>query len=214
MQPLIKITTEPIRIMRFSQNARLVNADSVDMERRKAIARHMSMQKSSVQGSVSVENLTKINRTFSTHTNVTPQIQGDTFQQVNRQAAQISAQMSLPPKTASVPASSNSIANFNSGDMAAAVDSNVSNITAMASNPVSAPAVSQNQNISVETNASYAMQRGAFEMRVAKGELTYLPPLTMTIITQRPQVHIEYLGGYNYVPPLDSGSGGSINLFT
>ena len=80
MQPLIKITTEPIRIMRFSQNARLVNADSVDMERRKAIARHLSMQKSSAQGSVSVENLTKINRTFSTHTNVTPQIQGDTYQ--------------------------------------------------------------------------------------------------------------------------------------
>ncbi len=211
MQPLIKITTEPIRIMRFSQNARLVNADSVDMERRKAIARHLSMQKSSAQGSVSVENLTKINRTFSTHTNVTPQIQGDTYQQVNRQAAQISAQISLPQKSATIPASSNSIANFNSGDISTVADSTMA---AIAANPVSAPTVSQSQNISSETNASYAMQRGAFEMRVAKGELTYLPPLTMTIITQRPQVHIEYLGGYNYVPPLDSGSGGSINLFT
>jgi len=66
----------------------------------------------------------------------------------------------------------------------------------------------------MEANSSYAMQRGAFEMRVAKGELTYLPPLMMTIITQRPQVHIEYLGGYNYLPPLNGSSGGSINLFT
>ena len=69
-------------------------------------------------------------------------------------------------------------------------------------------------DISVETNTSYTTQRGAFEMRVARGDLTYLPPLVMTIVTQRPQVHVEYLGGFNYVPPLDSSPGGSINLFT
>ena len=41
MGPLIKITTEPIQMVRFTQNARLVNSDSVDIERRKALARHM-----------------------------------------------------------------------------------------------------------------------------------------------------------------------------
>ena len=51
-------------------------------------------------------------------------------------------------------------------------------------------------------------------MRVAKGELTYLPPLMMTIVTQRPQIHIEYLGGFNYVPPRDGDSGSNINLFS
>ena len=51
-------------------------------------------------------------------------------------------------------------------------------------------------------------------MRVARGDLTYLPPLVMTVITQRPQVHIEYLGDFNYVPPRDTDSGGNINVFT
>ena len=51
-------------------------------------------------------------------------------------------------------------------------------------------------------------------MRVAKGELTYLPPMVMTIITQRPGVHVEYLGDFNYVPPRDGDSGSNVNLFT
>lgn len=70
------------------------------------------------------------------------------------------------------------------------------------------------RDISVETSSSYTAQRGAFEMRVARGDLTYLPPLVMTVITQRPQVHIEYLGDFNYVPPRDTDSGGNINVFT
>ena len=50
-------------------------------------------------------------------------------------------------------------------------------------------------------------------MRVAKGELTYLPPMMMTIVTQRPSVHVEYLGDFNYVPPRDD-SGSNVNLAT
>ena len=68
--------------------------------------------------------------------------------------------------------------------------------------------------MSVETSSSYTTERGAFEMRVARGDLTYLPPMVMTIITQRPQVHVEYLGGFNYVPPSAGEVGGSLNLFT
>lgn len=217
MQPLIKITSDPIQIMRFSQNARLVNPDSVDMERRRAIARHMSMQRSNAQGSVSVENIAKINRAFSSsNTNVTPQVQSDTFQQVARQAAQISSQMSMPPKTASVPVNqtpASTVSNINISD-SAVVQEAAASVAPAASIAASVPAPQKSPDISMEANSSYAMQRGAFEMRVAKGELTYLPPLMMTIITQRPQVHIEYLGGYNYVPPMDGSSGGSINLFT
>ena len=66
----------------------------------------------------------------------------------------------------------------------------------------------------METSTSYTAQRGAFEMRVAKGDLTYLPPLVMTIITQRPQVHVEYLGGFNYVPLRNGDPGRNVNLFT
>ena len=51
-------------------------------------------------------------------------------------------------------------------------------------------------------------------MKVAKGDLTYLPPMMMTIITQRPELHFEYLGDFNYVPPREPQRGGAINLFT
>jgi hypothetical protein len=80
--------------------------------------------------------------------------------------------------------------------------------------PVSSSAPAVTQDISVESGSNYTAQRGAFEMRVAKGELTYLPPMVMTIITQRPEVHVEYLGDFNYVPPRDGDSGSNVNLFT
>lgn len=209
MQPLIKITSEPIRIMRYTQNARLVNPNSVDIERRKALARHRTMQASASRSSVSVEDLAKINRTFSSHSNVnvTPQIQSSSntsYQQMAARHAQAIAAQPNPMKLTSAAA-----------DMSVSSDSVAASVTDSA---VAAAAVSSSpaprQNVSMETSASYTTERGAFEMRVAKGELTYLPPLIMTIITQRPQVHVEYLGGYNYLPPMNSNSGGNINLFT
>lgn len=196
MGPLIKITTEPLQMVRFTQNARLVSSDSIDIERRKALARHMSARRSNpqVQGSVSVEDISRINRAFS-QSNPTPQVQNKSFQQLAlQQAAQPSVPVSSHPAAAMTAPASDSVQSY-----AAA--------SASASSTVS-------QDISIETNTSYTAQRGAFEMRVARGDLTYLPPLVMTIITQRPQVHVEYLGGFNYVPPLDSSAGGNFNLFT
>lgn len=106
MQPLIKITSDPIRIMRYTQNARLVNPDSVDIERRKALARHRTMQASASRGSISVEDLAKINRTFSSRSNVnvTPQLQSSSntsFQQMATRHAQAIAAQPNPMKVAS-----------------------------------------------------------------------------------------------------------------
>ena len=42
MGQLLKVTSVPMQTMRFSQNARLVPADHVDIERRKAMARHFA----------------------------------------------------------------------------------------------------------------------------------------------------------------------------
>ncbi|MEY8337072.1 hypothetical protein AALB16_03440 [Lachnospiraceae bacterium 62-35] len=201
MEPLIKITSEPIRIERFSQNARLVSSNSVDMERRKAIARRISMQHAS--SSVSVSDLTRINRTFS-KSSVTSQGPDSSYQQIVSRQARMSASTSTPRKAVPVQTAPLSVPKASAGEV-------VSEQTAPVSVPVSSPAPSQ--NISVETSSSYAVQRGSLEMRVARGDLTYLPPLTMTIVTQRPSVHVEYLGGFNYVPPRDD-SGGNVNLFT
>lgn len=213
MQPLIKITTEPIQIMRISQNARLVNADSVDMERRKAIARQMTMHRTSGHGS-SVESLAKINRTFSTRANTAPaaqQKQTDTFQQLASRQYQATAnmipQVSVPayaPQNYSAPSTNitnaENVASASTSTAAAAVQATLASASA------------KNQSVAADTHSSYAVQRGSFEMRVAKGELTYLPPMTMTIVTQRPSVHVEYLGGYNFFPPASSNT--SFNLFT
>ena len=211
MQPLIKITTEPIQIMRFTQNARLISPNSVDIERRKAIARHRMMHKTGLQGSASIENLSRINRTFSHNTqNSTPQPQGgqnQTFEQLasQQQNRAASAMRSMPkvqvPKNVSV-----STAELSATDSAASATAANAVATATVSSEVS-------QAIPAQANSSYTAQRGAFEMRVAKGELTYLPPLTMTIVTQRPSVHVEYLGGYNYVPR-QTDTSTNFNLFT
>ena len=194
MGPLIRITTEPLQMVRFTQNARLVSSNSVDIERRKALARHISMHRSNphTQGSVPVGDLTKINRAFShSSATVAAQAQDLSFQQIANRSAQPSVPVVKQPVStaASAPQTYSEPA-----------------VTASA-----APAI---QDVNVNPSTSYTAQRGAFEMRVARGDLTYLPPLVMTVITQRPQVHVEYLGGFNYVPPRDGYPGSNINLFT
>ena len=201
MEPLIKITTEPIRIEHFRQNGRLVNPNHVDMERRRALARQTSFRNSVGQGPVSMDEINKINRTFSKKqtavqtSDVAPSFQQQLASSQLRPQTQVSAPVPVTvPETAST--------------------QTVSSSGASASVPVAASSqTSAVQDLSVSATSSYTAQRGAFEMRVAKGELSYLPPMVMTVVTQRPQVHIEYLGDFNYVPPRDD-SGGNVNLFT
>lgn len=199
MEQLIKITSEPMRMVRFSQNARLVSSQNVDMERRKAVARQMSMRNSAGQGGISVEDIKRINHTFSKK-NISSQVPEESAaQKVVARQPQVQPQMKASaPSSESVASESAPAA---ASDSAPAV-------------PVSNPAPVQVQDVSVESGTSYTAQKGAFEMRVAKGELTYLPPMVMTIITQRPSVHVEYLGDFNYVPPRDGDSGGNVNLAT
>lgn len=202
MGPLIKITTEPLQMMRFTQNARLVNSDSVDIERRKAVARHMTMRRANpnVQGNVSVKDITKINQAFSQSKAEAEIAQAVSPQVVSRQTAQAAMQAPVHQKvSAPTPAPDMSV------DMA---ESNTAPELSAAASSAVAP------DLSIESSTSYTAQRGAFEMRVARGDLTYLPPLVMTVITQRPQIHVEYLGGFNYVPPLDVDPGRNVNLFT
>lgn len=201
MKQLIKITSVPMQTVRYTQNARLVSSDSVALERRKAIARQMSFRRSAGRNSVPVEDLTKINRTFSKRTSPAPQAQNVSRRQAAFQQAQ--AQASVPtPSSASAPAPS---AAYGTADTAYAAD-------IVAAVPVQT--ASSHIDVSAEASSSYTAERGALEMRVAKGELTFLPPMVMTIVTQYPELHFEYLGDFNYVPPRPSASGGNINLFT
>ena len=93
MEQLIKITSVPMRTVRYTQNARLVSSDSLDLERRKALARQMSFHRNHASGgsALPVEDITRINQTFSRHT-VTPKMQNMSQQQVARHSLQFQKQ--------------------------------------------------------------------------------------------------------------------------
>lgn len=200
MKQLIKITSVPMQTVRYTQSARLVSSDSVALERRKAIARQMSFHRSAGRNSVPVEDLTKINRTFSRRTAPAPQAQNVSRRQAAFQQAQTQASVPTPSRM--------SASMMTSG----AVDTAYTAEAVAASVPVQTADV--HIDVSMEASSSYTAERGALEMRVAKGDLTFLPPMVMTIVTQYPELHFEYLGDFNYVPPRPSASGGNINLFT
>lgn len=205
MQQLIKITSVPMRTMRFSQSARLVSSDSVDIERRKALARQMSFHRSYSSGSaLPMEDITRINRTFS-RKNSTPQTQNVSRQQDISRQQMLTRHQSTQVQTQTQPVVQHTnVSSYDNADTAAA------DIAYEAAAPVASP----DNNSVQEFASSYTAQLGSLEMRVAKGDLTFLPPMVMTIVTQRPELHFEYLGEFNYVPPRDSDQGSNINLFT
>ena len=69
------------------------------------------------------------------------------------------------------------------------------------------------QNVPSKYEAAYDVQLASFELRAARGDISYLPGFDVTVVIQRPEIHFEYLGGFNYVPPRDE-SGGNVNLFS
>lgn len=200
MQPLIKITSVPIRTASYSQNARLVSSDSVDMERRKALARRMSFQRSAGKGFMPMKDITRINQTFSRRTAAAPTGQNISRQETAFRNVQSSVPQVKMSASSEMPSSDISVSDTVYTEAFAAV-----------SMPVSSSGT--RTDISMESSSAYTAELGALEMRVARGDLTFLPPMVMTIITQYPELHFEYLGEFNYVPPLDS-AGNNINLFT
>ena len=200
MQPLIKITSVPIRTASYSQNARLVSSDSVDMERRKALARRMSFQRSAGKGFMPMKDITRINQTFSRRTAAAPKGQNISRQETAFRNVQSSVPQVKMSASSEMPSSDISVSDTVYTEAFAAV-----------SMPVSSSGT--RTDISMESSSAYTAELGALEMRVARGDLTFLPPMVMTIITQYPELHFEYLGEFNYVPPLDSAVN-NINLFT
>ena len=63
-----------------------------------------------------------------------------------------------------------------------------------------------------ETVSSYTAERGAFELRVQRGDLTFIPPMVMTVIAQYPEIEFHYTGGFLYVPPSAAPKGQSLDL--
>ena len=176
MAQLLNISTDSFKAVRFSENARLVSEDSLDIERRKAMARHKAFAQR-VGASTNVRDVS------------------------NRAPA---------PKPVHTPPSS--VSGTAAQPMTPAPSA--SQINSGADIVQKAPISVSDANINYspgQAQASYNVERGAFEMRVASGSLSFVPALSMTIITQYPDVHFEYTGGFNYFPE-SADPGQQLNL--
>lgn len=198
MGQLIRSTTTSFEAIRFSQNARLVPSDQVDIERRKAIARHNAfrLRGSSGGAAMDMSYIHRVNKTFAAKKAVaTPT--ANTGKAVSQPVSRPSSQT----VAVSHPASA-----YSSSEGSATQVTVAEGTAAETYTTTSVPSASH-----VETEAAYDTQRGAFELRVAKGELSYVPAMVMTIVTQYPEVNFEYLGGFNYVPPSWEPMGSNMN---
>ncbi|MEY8426321.1 hypothetical protein AALA00_01085 [Lachnospiraceae bacterium 46-15] len=186
MAQLLNISTDSFKAVRFSENARLVSEDSLDIERRKAMARHKAFAQRA-GASTNVRDVSNINRAFSSSR------RAPAPQPVHTPQASVSSTAS---RMAAPAPSANQV---NPG-------------TAVVQNNSSVSVADANINYSPgQAQASYNVERGAFEMRVASGSLSFVPALSMTIITQYPEVHFEYTGGFNYFPE-SADPGQQLNL--
>lgn len=201
MGQLLKVTSTPFQAIHFTQNARLVPTDNIDIERRKVMARHFAFNSrySVGRGSIDLEYVNQINKAFSTgHSAGQPAVslpgQGAGSQDIKTAVS-----------SGKTPSYTGNTEDYSVTSTTASVKDSIPLRTS-----VSQPSV--DRTVIPETQAAYTMQRGSFELRVAKGELSYIPPLVMTIITQYPDIDFEYTGGFNYVPPREDNLNNIVNL--
>ncbi len=201
---LLKVTTSPYQAVRFTQNARLVASSSADVERRKAIARAKAFHSrySPGNGNVDVNFVNKINHTFTV--NPSP----------SSTAPSPDGAAGMMPKAS--PNVSSGGTNFISAPSVPASsqlhDSSAAALSEPSAKNTSVPNIQTADAVSTEASSVYTVDRGAFEFRVAKGDLSFMPPLVMTIITQRPEIHFEYIGDFNYLPAHDDVGSDNMNL--
>ena len=197
MSQLIKATITPFKAIHFKQNASLVSDDMLDSVRRQAIARQQAFRLQnavSTASSANTDYMTQVRRAFAGNSIPAPTASAAPAQPTMQPSAQPTIQPSAP---AQAPFSSQPAVAAQAPGQSAA--------------PAQAPAQTQ-VNIQQQAQAAYTQERGSFEMRVAKGELSYVPALDMTIITQYPDVQFEYLGDFQYVPPSAAPTGEKLNI--
>lgn len=208
MEQLIKVTSVPFQAIRFTQNARLVPADNMALERHKALVRHQAFLSRfrAATSSVDYDFLNQVNTAFSKDANTVQAPfssagPAEGTRPAKGQKAGSPVSLAAPGHTA-LHARLSSIP---SGDSAAPASAAVSAHT-------DKQVYTSSVQVTAEASVAYAVQRGSFELRVAKGELSYVPPLVMTIVTQYPDIQFEYTGGFHYIPPREDSSGINMNL--
>lgn len=193
MSQLIRVTSTPYQAVHFTQRAQLVPSDMVDVERRRAVARQIAFHSRHARGaSIDMDSYQKIRQTFSLNPSSVSSAPSQTARPVRFFNSQPQTSRS---STVSIPVEDYGVSE--------------SQVTAAAS---SLDAVSS-QNMPSKYEAAYDVQLASFEMRAARGDISYLPGFDVTVVIQRPEIHFEYLGGFNYVPPQEDVIGRNVNLY-
>lgn len=193
MSQLIRVTSTPYQAVHFSQRAQLVPSGMVDVERRKAVARQIAFHSRHTSGgSIDMESYQKIRRTF----NPSPATQAPAQSQTAQPILQSDSQLQI----SRFPTASASIEAYGiSESQTAAAASTFDTVSS--------------QNMSSQYEAAYDVQLASFELRAASGDISYLPGFDVTVVIQRPEIHFEYLGDFNYVPPQEDVIGRNVNLY-
>lgn len=184
--PLLKITTVPYESVKFSQGGGLVTKEQVSAEKQRAL--RIANLRLSEAGADSYTYARRVRQRYS------------------QAAAGFQRAADVSKSTAA--------SQFKNADSSVVPDStpSVSEQEAASTRFVSQQVARNNAQLS-EQQANYYQERGALEMKVQVGSLSFVPPLSMTIVTQRPDIQIEYLGDFNYFPPVDE-SGVNLNLLS
>ena len=194
MGTLIKVTSIPFESIRFTQNARLVPSDRVAAERQKALSLHRAYQHQyRGRGSYSgFDFISQVRQAFPSGSPAPVPSQGTGLPQGAASFQAVNQKNSLGSGTASA-----------SGYPSVSMTS----FTSIDAGESAAPGTA-----SMETVSEYLVQREAFEFRIAKGDFSYIPPLSVTIVTQYPEIRFEYTGEFNYVPPRKNAMGSTIDI--
>lgn len=197
MGQLIRITTTSFEAVRVSGGGRLVPAEQIEAERRSALLRGILKSQEADVGS---QHFTQeINHSY--HRVQASDSLRKELGNLQDTHPQEMPQLSGPPAT--VPSPAETVAK--QAEKAGRYVQTIPLQQAASSLPSPEPAA--------QGSSSYYQERAALEMRVQRGELSFLPPLNMMIVTQRPEIHIEYTGDFNYFPSPES-SGENLNIET
>lgn len=186
MSQLITATIKNFEAVHFKQNARLVSDVDMNSVRQKMMMRQKAFKAQHAVKSVNAdaEYMSQVRRAFAS-----------------------SAASSAAPVADSTAAQASAVTNT---APAAVTTAPAVSASAEVTNEISQTQITADAQQAVQ--AAYTQDRGSFEKRVATGEVSYVPELSMTIITQLPTVEFEYLGGFNYVPPSSAPDGEHVNI--
>ena len=175
MGQVIKISTTDFRAIHLSIGGRLVPSDLLDEARGRAL--RMGAMEAQIAGTHDIGYRRAVNLCYRSSGQVN---YGALVHRMRRMEINPNA-LSLTRQTASTP-------NLHTTD------------TTQSAAATSMEALATVQALRNEKSAGYLQDRGAFEMRVHQGDVTYLPAMDMTIVTQMPEVKFEYTGDFIYFP--------------